>query len=88
MLASKLIAHILGADGVILTKIHGGMPHIDLATVAEECEKLGVETTLFVQPLVMHGTLSETALFSSKYLDAITNVGVTLGPNSRSTTDL
>lgn len=77
MLASKLVARILGADGVILTKIHGGMPHIDLATVAEECEKLGVKTTLFVQPLVSHGTLSETALFSSEHLNAIIDVGAT-----------
>jgi hypothetical protein len=77
MLASKLVVHVLGADGVILTKIHGGLPHIDLAMVAEECEKLGVKTTLFVQPLVSQGTLSETALFSSKYLDAIIDVGAT-----------
>jgi glycine reductase len=77
MMASKLVAHILGAHGVILAKIHGGLPHIDLAMVAEECEKLGVKTTLFVQPLVSHGTLSETALFSSKYLDAIIDVGAT-----------
>lgn len=77
MLASKLVAHILRADGVVLTKIHGGLPHVDLALVAEECEKLGVKTTLFVQPLVSHGTLSETALFSSKYLDAIIDVGAT-----------
>ena len=77
MLTSKLVAHILGAEGVILTKIHGGMPHIDLATVAEECEKLGVKTTLFVQPLVSRGTLSETALFNSECLNAIIDPGAT-----------
>ncbi len=77
MMAANLIAHVLGANGSILTKIHGGMPHVDLALVGEECEKRGVKTTLFVQPLVSQGTLSETSLFSSELLDAIIVVGAT-----------
>lgn len=77
MMASSLIRRVLGADGVILTKIHGGMPHVDLALVADECEKLGVRTTLFVQPLVSTGTLADTSLFKSDLLDAIIVVGAT-----------
>jgi glycine reductase len=77
IMASNLISEILGAHGVILTKIHGGLPHVDLAFVAEECEKLGVKTVLFVQPLVSEGALSETSLFNSEYLDAIVVPGAT-----------
>jgi glycine reductase len=49
MMASQLVKNVLGADGVILTKIHGGLPHVDLALVAEECEKLGVKTAIFTE---------------------------------------
>jgi len=77
MMASSLLKDFLCADGAVLTKIHGGMPHVDLALVAEECEKLGIKTTLTVQPLVSTGTLSATALFSSDILDAIVIVGAT-----------
>lgn len=77
MMAANLMAYVLAADGAILTKIHGGMPHVDLALVGEECEKRGVKTVLFVQPLVSQGTLAETSLFSSDLLDAIVVVGAT-----------
>jgi len=77
MMASSLIANVLGADGVMVTKIHGGMPHTDIALVAEECEKLGIKSTVFVQPLVSQGTLAEMSLFSSDLLDAIVVVAAT-----------
>ena len=77
MMASNLIADVLGANGAILTKIHGGMPHVDLASVGEACERRGVKTVLFVQPMVSQGTLAETSLFSSDLLDAIIVVGAT-----------
>ncbi|MFX0194638.1 MAG: glycine/sarcosine/betaine reductase component B subunit [Candidatus Hodarchaeota archaeon] len=75
VMASNLIKNVLGADGLILTKIQGGMPHIDLALVAEECEKLGIKTAIFVQAFVNSGSLAETLLFNNKALDLIITIG-------------
>mgnify|MGYP000843956331 FL=1 len=77
MMASSLLKNVLGVDGVILTKIHGGMPHVDVAMVSEESEKLGIKTVVFVQPLVSQGSLAATSLFSSEMVDAIIVVGAT-----------
>lgn len=77
MMASSLLKNVLGVDGVILTKIHGGMPHVDVAMVSEESEKLGMKTVVFVQPLVSQGNLAATSLFSSEVVDAIVVVGAT-----------
>jgi hypothetical protein len=70
-MAANLTKNVLGADGVILVKITGGMPHIDLALTGEECEKLGVKTAIFTQPLTPFGTLADTILFNAKSLDLI-----------------
>lgn len=77
IMASSLLKNVVGAEGVVLTKIHGGMPHVDVAMVAEECEKLGVRTVVYVQPLVSQGTLAATSLFSSEMVDAIVVVAAT-----------
>ena len=77
LMAANLIKNVLGADGVIITKIHGGMPHVDVAMVGEQCEKLGVRTAIFIQPLVSVGTLAETLLFNNEALDLIITVGAT-----------
>jgi glycine reductase len=78
MRAASLIKHVLGAEGVIITKIHGGMPHVDMALVGEECEKLGVRTAVFTQPVISYGTLADTLLFNNQSLDLIITVGSTL----------
>ncbi len=78
IMAANLVKNVLGADGVVLTKIHGGMPHVDLAGVAEECEKLGVKTAVYIQPLISDGRLPEMLLFSAEALDLIITVGATL----------
>ncbi|MEW6443645.1 MAG: glycine/sarcosine/betaine reductase component B subunit [bacterium] len=70
-MAANLVKNVLGADGVILVKITGGMPHIDLAMTGEECEKLGVKTAIFTQPLTPFGTLADTILFNQPALDCI-----------------
>jgi hypothetical protein len=70
-MAANLVKNVLGADGVILVKITGGMPHIDLAFTGEECEKLGVKTAIFTQPLTPFGTLADTILFNAESLDLI-----------------
>ena len=78
MMASSLIKNVLGADGVVLTKIHGGLPHVDLGLVAEECEKLNVRTAVYIQPLISTGTLQEALLFNDPSLNLIVGVGATL----------
>ena len=78
MMASSLIKNVRGADGVVLTKIHGGLPHVDLGLVAEECEKLGVKTAIYIQPLISTGTLADMLLFNAASLDLIIGVGATL----------
>lgn len=70
-MAANLVKNVLGADGVILVKATGGMPHIDLAVAGEECEKLGVKTAIFTQPLTPFGTLSDTILFNAPSLNLI-----------------
>ncbi len=70
-MAANLVKNVLGADGVILVKITGGMPHIDLSMAGEECEKLGVKTAIFTQPLTPFGTLADTILFNQPSLDCI-----------------
>jgi glycine reductase len=70
-MAANLVKNVLGADGVILVKITGGMPHIDLSITGEECEKLGVKTAIFTQPLTPFGTLADTILFNQECLDLI-----------------
>jgi len=77
LMAANLIKNVLGADGVVITKIHGGMPHVDVAMVGEECEKLGVKTSVYTQPLVSVGTLADTLLFNNEALDLIITVGAT-----------
>ena len=77
LMAANLIKNVLVADGVIVTKIHGGMPHVDIALVGEECEKLGVKTAVFTQPLISVGTLADTLLFNNEALDLIITVGAT-----------
>ncbi len=77
LMAGNLIKNVLGADGVIITKIHGGMPHVDVALVGEECEKLGVKTAVYTQPLISVGTLADTLLFSNEALDLVITVGAT-----------
>lgn len=70
-MSANLLKNVLGADGVILVKIIGGMPHIDLSITGEECEKLGVKTAIFTQPLTPFGTLADTILFNAESLDLI-----------------
>jgi sarcosine reductase len=70
-MAANQLKNILGADGVILAKIVGGMPHIDLSMTGEECEKGGVKTAIFTQPLTPFGTLADTILFNASALNLI-----------------
>jgi len=77
-MVGNLIANYLGADGAILTKVHGGMPHVDISMVGEACEALGVKTTVFVNFGHSVGTRSDSLLFDTEVLNAVVNLGQTL----------
>jgi glycine reductase len=74
-LAAGLVAHALGADGAVLTKIGGGAPHVDMAQAASECERLGVKTTILVEDMSTDGSAEGMLLFDLPGVDAMVNVG-------------
>jgi glycine reductase complex component B subunit alpha and beta len=76
-MAVNLLKNVLGVDGVILMKIVGGMPHIDLALTAEECEAVGIKTAISTQPLTPFGTLADTILFNAECLNLIITTSAT-----------
>jgi sarcosine reductase len=67
---SKLVKWVLGADGVVLTKIGGGAPHVDLGQTLEQCEELGVKTAAIVN--------QEALIFNTPRANAIVNTGSSL----------
>ncbi|MBM3218427.1 MAG: hypothetical protein FJZ38_07035 [Candidatus Rokubacteria bacterium] len=74
-LTAGLVAHTLGADGAILTKIGGGAPHVDMAQAAAHCEALGVKTTVIVEDMSTDGSAEGMILFDFPGVDAMVNVG-------------
>jgi glycine reductase complex component B subunit alpha and beta len=87
-LAAGLVAHTLGADGAVLTKIGGGAPHVDMAQAASQCEALGVRTTAVVEDMSTDGSAEGMLLFDLPGVDALVNVGssqepITLPPMER-----
>jgi glycine reductase len=74
-LAAGLVAHTLGADGAVLTKIGGGAPHVDMAQAAAQCEALGVKTTVIVEDMSTDGSADGMILFDLPGVDAMVNVG-------------
>jgi glycine reductase len=75
LIASGLVAHVLGADGAVLTKTGGGAPHVDMAQAAAQCEALGVRTTLIVEDMSTDGSAEGMLLFNFPGMDALVNVG-------------
>src|SRR5256712_6377490 len=73
-LAAGLVAHTLGADGAVFTKIGGGAPHVDMAQAAAQCEARGVKTTLIVEDMSTDGSSEGMLLFNFPGLDALVNV--------------
>jgi glycine reductase len=74
-LTAGLVAHTLGADGAIFTKIGGGAPHVDMAQAASQCEALGVKTTVLVEDMSTDGSAEGMLLFDFPGVDAMVNVG-------------
>jgi glycine reductase complex component B subunit alpha and beta len=79
-LAAGLVAHTLGADGAVLTKIGGGAPHVDMAQAAAQCEALGVKTTAVVEDMSTDGSAEGMLLFDLPGVDSLVNVGSSQEP--------
>ena len=79
-LAAGLVAHTLGADGAVFTKIGGGAPHVDMAQAAAQCEALGVKTTAVVEDMSTDGSAEGMLLFDFPGVDALVNVGSSQEP--------
>jgi hypothetical protein len=47
-LAARLTSEVLGADGVIATKIGGGAVDTDLMMIYERCEEMGLKAALII----------------------------------------
>jgi glycine reductase complex component B subunit alpha and beta len=47
-LAARLASEVLGADGVIATKIGGGAVDTDLMMIYERCEEMGIKAALII----------------------------------------
>ncbi len=77
-LLARLAKDVLQADGIVMTKVHGGMAHMDLASNGEACERLGIKTVVQVAGVVSTGTKADSALFKSELLDAIWYMGATI----------
>lgn len=48
VMACNLAKSLLGADGVVITKVSSGAPDIDVAQTAQRCEELGVKAVLIM----------------------------------------
>ncbi len=76
-LCAKLAKHVLGADGVVITKSGGGAPEIDMADTALACENLGVKTSILMWQMVSRDAGGN--LFADPKLDAITSTATLSG---------
>jgi glycine reductase len=74
-MATNLISNILGADGVIATKVHGGAAHLDPGMVCEQCEALGIKTVYFIMCGNSKGSLASEILYPAKALNGIISYG-------------
>jgi sarcosine reductase len=72
-IATKLVKHVLAADGVIITRLGGGATNVDLAQTAELCEQFGVKTVICNS--INRSTADESLVFNSPAVDAIVGIG-------------
>lgn len=70
-IVASMAKNILNADGVVISKILGGMPHLDISSMGVACEKLGIKTCVASTPLTAKGTLGDTILFNDEELNLI-----------------
>jgi len=72
-LAARLASEVLGADGVIATKIGGGAVDTDLMMIYERCEEMGLKAAL----IVMERYPDTGITFVPDNVDALVTPGLT-----------
>jgi glycine reductase len=69
--AANLVKWALGADGAVLTKYGGGLPHTDLAETARLLEGTGISTAVMVSDVSRDRRLESALLFNVPEVNAI-----------------
>lgn len=76
ILAARTARHVLGADGVILTKSSGGAPEIPMAMTARECERIGLRSVAALWHIPATGDNSAgVVMFSMPEVDGLVSMG-------------
>ena len=69
--AANLVKWNLQADGAVLSKYGGGLPHADLAETARLLEKMGVKTAVMVSDVSRDRRVESALLFNVPEVNAI-----------------
>jgi len=69
--AANLVKWTLHADGAVLTKYGGGLPHADLAETARLLETMGVKTSVMVSDVSRDRRVESALLFNVPEVNAI-----------------
>jgi glycine reductase len=69
--AANLVKWNLQADGVVLSKYGGGLPHADLAETARLLENMGIRTAVMVSDVSRDRRVESALLFNVPEVDAI-----------------
>jgi glycine reductase len=69
--AANLVKWNLQADGAVLTKYGGGLPHADLAETARLLEGMGIRTSVMVSDVSRDRRVESALLFNVPEVDAI-----------------
>ena len=75
-LAARLASEVLGADGVIATKIGGGAVDTDLMMIYRRCEEMGMKAAL----IIMERYPDTGITFVPENVDALVTPGLTRDP--------
>ncbi len=69
--AANMVKWALRADGAVLTKYGGGLPHADLAETARLLEAMGIRTAVMVSDVSRDRRVESALLFNVPEVDAI-----------------
>jgi glycine reductase complex component B subunit alpha and beta len=69
--AAHLVQWNLGAEGAVLSKYGGGLPHADLAETARLLENMGIRTSVMVSDVSRDRRVESALLFNVPEVDAI-----------------
>jgi hypothetical protein len=73
--AASLVKWALNADGAVLTKFGGGVPHTDLSETARLLEGMGIKTAVQVTDLARDRRIESALLFNFPEVNAIVCIG-------------